>query len=156
MDTLQQFTEDLGLYFEANGLTRTAGRIIGWLLVCDPTQQTMPDLVEALGISKSNISTALTLLRQNRLVDRISLPGQRRDYFRLNPDLWTNAFLARAGEIRALRLLAERGLSLLADAPPESRRRLELVREMNAFMEEEFPRLIARWNEVKKAKGLDE
>lgn len=155
MDTREQYIEDLGLYFEANGLTRMAGRVIGFLLICDPPQQTMPDIIEALQVSKSNISTTLTLLRQNRLVDRISLPGERRDYYRLNPDLWTNAFLVRAGEIRALRLLAERGLKLLENASPDARKRLELVREMNAFMEEEFPRLIERWNEVKKAKGLE-
>jgi DNA-binding transcriptional regulator GbsR (MarR family) len=154
MDNTQQFIEDMGLYFEGNGLTRMAGRIIGWLLICDPPHQTMPQLVETLKASKSSVSVALTTLKQTRLVDRISLPGERKDYFRLNPDLWTQAFLARANEITALRLLAERGLALMENAPAESRRRLELVREMNLFMETEFPRLIERWNEVKKAKGL--
>jgi DNA-binding transcriptional regulator GbsR (MarR family) len=152
----RQFVEDMGVYFELNGLTRMAGRIIGWLLVCDPPHQTMPQIIEALDASKSAVSVALTTLHQINLIHRLSLPGERKDYFRLNPDMWTHAFMARANQITALRILAERGLALMEGASPESKRRLQLVWEMNVFMEAEFPRLIERWNEVKKAKGLDD
>lgn len=155
MDTKQQFIEDMGLYFEVNGLTRMAGRVIGWLLICEPPHQTMPQIIEALETSKSSVSVALSLLQQYKLVDRISLRGERKDYFRLNADLWTQAFLARANQISALRILAERGLALLEGTSLENHKRLELVYEMNLFMEAEFPRLIERWIEVKRSKGLD-
>ena len=156
MDEQHRFIEDMGLYFEANQLTRMAGRIIGWLLICDPPYQSMPDLVASLNASKSSISTALALLRQHHLIDLVRIPGERKDLYRLNADLWTHAFEARADQITLLRLLAERGLALLADQPEDRRRRLALMFEMNAFMETEFPRLIARWNEVKRTKGLDD
>ena len=55
----QQFVEECGLYFEGIGLTRMAGRIIGWLLISDPPHQTQGDLVEVLQASKSSISVAL-------------------------------------------------------------------------------------------------
>lgn len=156
MDSIEQFVEDMGLYFERNGLTRMAGRIIGWLMICQPPHQTMSEIVSVLGASKSSVSTALALLNQVNLIDRISLPGERRDYFRINPDFWTRAFAARASEITALKTMAARGLDLLKQAPIEQRRRLQLMYEMNAFMEVEMPKLIAKWNEYKREKGLEE
>ena len=40
-EQLLLYVEDFGLYFEQFGLARTAGRMLGWLLVCDPPHQTM-------------------------------------------------------------------------------------------------------------------
>ena len=44
-DKKQQFVEECGLYFEGIGLTRIAGRVIGWLLICDPPYQLQSELV---------------------------------------------------------------------------------------------------------------
>lgn len=43
-----QFVEDLGLYFEAYGLTRMAGRMLGHLLVSAPGHQSADQLMNAL------------------------------------------------------------------------------------------------------------
>lgn len=156
MDTREQFIEDMGVYFEQIGLNRMAGRVVGWLLLCDPPHQSMPDIVEALGASKSSVSTALTLLSQSGLVDRLSLPGERRDYFRVNSDIWTQTFNTRLHLVKELRQLAERGLRLMDDEPPEMRRRLEIMRDLNEFMETEIPKLLERWQTYKKDKGYNE
>jgi hypothetical protein len=58
-------------------------------------------------------------------------------------------------QVTELRLLAERGIELLTDELPEQKRRLALMRDHNAFMEAEFPKLLDRWDEIKKAKGYD-
>ena len=86
--TEQQLTEDFGLFFEHLGVPRMAGRILAWLLICDPPEQTMQDLVDALGASKSSISTMTRMLINFRLIERLSLPGERRDFYRVRPDLW--------------------------------------------------------------------
>ncbi len=156
MHKTQQFIEDIGLFLERAGLTRMAGRIIGYLLVCDPPRQSMPDLVEALQASKSSVSVALRTLVALKLIDQISLPGERRDYYRINSDMWIRSWRARMAALADLRELAEQGLGALADAPPETRRRLEIMREMNAFLEREFPRLLEKWEDEKKARGLDD
>ncbi|MBI5670289.1 MAG: MarR family transcriptional regulator [Chloroflexi bacterium] len=156
MDNQQQFVEDCGLYFEKIGLTRMAGRIIGWLLICDPPQQTMTDIVDALQASKSSISTSLRMLEQASLIQRFTRPGERRDYYRLAPDLWIWSFKARMHLVTELRELAEHGLTLLADEPPDQRRRLELMRDVNGYLEREFPKLLDGWQQEKKAKGYGE
>ena len=32
----RQYVEEVALYFEAQGLPRMIGRILGWLLICEP------------------------------------------------------------------------------------------------------------------------
>jgi DNA-binding transcriptional regulator GbsR (MarR family) len=155
MDNKPQFIENVGLYFERVGLTRMEGRIIGWLLICDPPHQSMGELVEGLGASKSSISVALRTLTTLYLIDQISLPGQRRDYYRASSDMWTRSFRARQNQIFELRQLAEQGLEMLKDEPDDRLKRLELMRDMNAFLEVEFPKLLDRWEEIKREKGYD-
>lgn len=155
MDNKQQFVEEVGLYFERVGLTRMEGRIIGWLLICDPPHQSMGDLVEALGASKSSISVSLRTLVTLYLIEQISIPGERRDYYKASADMWNRSFRARAHQLTELRQLAERGIDLLAEEAPEQRRRLQLMRDHNAFMEQEFPKLLDKWDEIKKARGYD-
>jgi DNA-binding transcriptional regulator GbsR (MarR family) len=150
-----QFVEKCGVYFEGIGLTRIAGRVIGWLLVCDPPHQQQADLVEALGASKSSVSVALKELTALYLVERFTLPGDRRTYFRTAKDMWSRSFRARMHQVTALRELSEQGLKAIEDAPRAVRMRLEFMRDMNAFMEVEFPKLLDQWDRVKIEKGHD-
>jgi DNA-binding transcriptional regulator GbsR (MarR family) len=153
VDNLQNYVEEFGLYFERIGLPRMMGRIIGYLLTSDPAQQSMQDIGEALVASKSAVSTALKALVALRLVDQISIPGERRDYYRANSDMWIRSFRARMHQMTELRELAERGLDLMADAPPERRRRLEIMHATNQFLEDEFPKLLDRWDDEKQRRG---
>jgi DNA-binding transcriptional regulator GbsR (MarR family) len=152
---IPQFIEEVGLYFERVGLTRMAGRIIAWLLLCEPPHQTQQQLVEALGASKSTISTEMRILLTLYFVERVSVPGDRREYYRAARDMWSRSFRARMWQVTELRQLAERGLALLPEDAADQRRHLEFMRDMNAFMEAEFPKLLDRWDEIKKAKGYD-
>lgn len=156
MDKLQTYVEEFGLYFERVGMPRMAGRIIGYLLVCDPAQQSMQEIGEALEASKGSVSTMLKLLVGLRLVDQVSVRGERRDYYRANSEMWIRSFRARMHQMTELRELAERGLQLMAEEAPERRRRLENMHATNQFLEEEFPKLLDRWDEEKKARGYDD
>ena len=151
----RHYVEEVALQFEQAGLSRSAGRILGWLLICDPPHQTMNDLVEALQVSKSSVSTATRMLMQIGLVQRISLPGERRDYYRIMEGVWQNAIRERYGQVTVLRKLAERGLSLLSDRPAKQRRRLQEMHDLYAFFEREIPRLLTQWEEEYMKAGKD-
>jgi DNA-binding transcriptional regulator GbsR (MarR family) len=95
------------------------------------------------------------LLLQISLIERISLPGQRRDYFRIKPHAWTELTRQRMTQITLFRQLAERGLEMLPGKPPQLRQRLEEMRDMHAFLEQELPMLLERW-EQKRSAQLEE
>ncbi|WP_165977766.1 hypothetical protein [Nonomuraea diastatica] len=51
-------------------------------------------------------------------------------------------------EFGGFRALAEQGLKAVGDAPAR-RRRLELMRDMYAFMMDRFPALLDEWDELR-------
>ncbi|HSM58592.1 MAG TPA: MarR family transcriptional regulator [Candidatus Sulfomarinibacteraceae bacterium] len=150
-DRYRRYAEEVALHLEQAGLSRTVGRIFGWLLICDPPHQTMDDIVDGLQVSKSSVSTATRQLIQVGLVQRLSLPGERRDYYRVVEDVWRTIMRERASQITAFRELAEQGLALLDDQPAERRRRLQGMRDFYAFFEREMPALLERWEAEQQA-----
>ncbi|VAW43627.1 hypothetical protein MNBD_CHLOROFLEXI01-913 [hydrothermal vent metagenome] len=146
-EEILHYVEAFGLFFEQSGLSRTAGRIMGWLLVCDPPHQTMHELVEVLQVSKSSISTSSRILIHANLVDKISLPGKRRDYYRMSDKAWTNTFLTSVKQTAVMREMAEQGLALLAEKSADQQQRLQDMHGLYLFLERELPLLLERWHE---------
>ena len=146
----KHFIEDAGLLFERSGMPRMAGRIIGWLLICNPPHQSLPDLAEILGASKASISTMSRLLLQMGVIERVALPGQRRDHYRLKSGAFDNVMQQHLHEVSDGLQLAERGLELVAHQPSEMRQRLKEARELYAFFDREYPALLERWEKERK------
>ncbi len=149
----QQFIETVGLSFELVGLPRMAGRILGWLLISNPPHQSPSQLAEVLQASKGSISTMTRLLTQIGLIERTSLPGQRRDYFRIKPNAWAELTKQRITQIKTFREIAEQGLTLIDSNTPHLRQRLEEMQGVHAFLEQELPLMMERW-ERRQPQGL--
>lgn len=152
------FIEEVGLMFELVGFPRMSGRIFGWLLISDPPQQSTSDLTEILQASKGSISTMTRLLIQIGLIERVSLPGDRRDYFQIKPHAWSQMTKQRMAQIAAFRKIAERGLGLMDASPDPLKQRLKEMRDIHAFWERELPLLDERWEqeqEKPQTKELD-
>lgn len=144
------FAEDFGLLFEREGLPRMAGRILGWLLVSESPHQSLYELAEVLHASKGSISGMTRMLIQMGLIERIAVPGHRRDYVRIKARSWLPLMEEQIATFSALRQLAERGLGLLEGTDPEARRRLAEIRDLYTFLEEEFPALLEHWEKRRK------
>jgi len=142
-----QFVEEMGLMFENVGLPRMAGRIFGWLLISSPQQQSSGELAEILQASKGSISSMTRLLIQLSLIERVSLPGDRRDYFQIKPNSWSHMTEQRLAQITAFRKLAEKGLELIKGYPPQLQNRLQEMHDIHAFWERELPILNQRWEQ---------
>ncbi|MFC1988872.1 GbsR/MarR family transcriptional regulator [Chloroflexota bacterium] len=143
----KQFVEEVGIFFEHTGMPRMTGRILGWLMISDPPHQTTDELTQALQASKGSISTMTRLLIRVGLIERVSLPGQRRDYFRIKAGAWHQMLKDNMTQITTFRLITERGLELIEGKAHFNRQWLEEMRDMNAFFEREFPVLLDRWEQ---------
>lgn len=149
-EQLLHFVEEFGLYFEQFGLARTAGRMLGWLLICEPPHQTMDELAEALQVSKSSISTMSRLLIQIGLVSKVSFPGERKDYYRVGEYAWIQGWETKNNQTTQMKQMAARGLELLPETETERRERLQEMHDLYAFLEEELPKLTERWLALRK------
>ena len=146
-DQLSTYVENCGLLFERWGLPRTAGRIWGWLHVCDPPRQTAQDLVDALHVSKGSVSMNTRLLESMGLLERIGVPMSRQSHYRLRDDGFEAILSMRIKGAKEARDIAEKGLRVLASAEPMRRNRLEQQRDFYAFMVAELELLLRHWQE---------
>lgn len=143
----QAFVEEFGLFFERSGLPRMAGRILGWLLVAEPPHESMNDLAEALQASKGSISNMTRFLIEMGLLERVSLPGERRDYFRIPGHAWLRVMERKMSELTHVRELTERALTVMDDASPESRAALQEMHELYAYFEREMPHFLRAYRD---------
>lgn len=150
---IRHFIEEIGLFFEQAGLPRMAGRILGKLLIANPSQQSLSDLAESLVASKGSVSTMTRLLIQAGLIERVSLPGERRDYFRLKPNAWFQMTKQRMGFVTALHDLAVKGIGLVDDDVPNGADRLIELKELSEFWESELPGLVDRWEDFRRKRN---
>jgi DNA-binding transcriptional regulator GbsR (MarR family) len=139
------FVDEVAVFFEREGLPLIAGRVIGWLLVSDPPEQSAAQLARTLQVSRSSISSATRLLTPSGLVEGVRKRGQRQEYFRIASDGWSRMLERRYAQTAAFREVTERGLRMLRDAPAERRERLANVHELYGFLEAELPSLFQRW-----------
>src|SRR6476646_2659397 len=107
-------------YVRQYNIPPVAGRMVGYLAVCDPPQQTIDELSEALLASRSAITGAVKLLENYGMTRRTRTAGERADRLSLDPASPQPQNFDSAIHEEQAALLRE-GLALLADAPPERR-----------------------------------
>ncbi|HEX6468846.1 MAG TPA: MarR family transcriptional regulator [Streptosporangiaceae bacterium] len=119
------------LYARRYAMAPMVGRLLGYLLICDPREQSIAELAEALLASRSAIAGAVKTLEQMGLVRRSRAAGERMDRVGINLTS-PQAMGFDPTEYEEQAALAREGLAILADAPPERR---AMLLEMAAFAE---------------------
>lgn len=119
----QRFIERMGLVWEQEGIPRIAGRIFGFLLLQD-SACSLDDMAAALEVSKASISTDARRLEQLQLIQRVSRPGDRRDYYAIAPDVPLRALELKIASMRRLSLPPEEHARLASSISPAVQSRL--------------------------------
>jgi DNA-binding transcriptional regulator GbsR (MarR family) len=145
-DECKHFIEQTADLMDQHGLPHMAGRIVGALLVCQPPYMSHDELAESVQASKGAISMATQMLLRMNLVERISLPGERRHYYRLRGNFLEDAMQTRTEHVLLHKRLYEAGTHLLRDEPLEANRRLTEMQAYVDFFAEELPGLSKRWS----------
>lgn len=86
-DAKNQFIASWGAFGTHWGINRTMAQIHALLLVsADPLSQ--DDIMEQLSVSRGNANMNIRELIDWGLVDRVIIPGERREYFSAEKDIW--------------------------------------------------------------------
>lgn len=140
------FVEDFALTMERLGLVRMTGRAMGWLLICDPPEQTFGQIADALQASKGSISTALKFLTTARWIDKTSKPGDRKDYYTIRPGVMPDLIKQQAAQYRLFTEVTARGMALFESPDAEPAQRLRDMHDFFEWFERELPALMERWD----------
>jgi DNA-binding transcriptional regulator GbsR (MarR family) len=96
-----------------------AGRVYGWLLICDPPQQSLTDLAQMLWVSKASVSTVARQLQEGGMIER--LPSSTRQHlYRVTPGGFTSVLNVQLSRMRLGIEAADFGLALLNEDRPSS------------------------------------
>ncbi len=147
----RHFIEELGLLFAAIGKPRMMGRMLAHLLVCDPPAQSAAQLVRALQASKASVSTTSRDLMELGLVERVAQPRDHKSYYRVRAGDFSQLIQRDLDALSQFSSALCRALEHMEEHAPDRTARLREVHELYAFLEEEIPALLARWEERRRS-----
>jgi len=136
------------LHFEEYGVPRIGGRILGLLLAASRPVSS-EEMSEVLEVSRSSVSTNLRTLLMAGLADRVSLPGERSDYYVFSDEAWETTLEIRLDGIQSLREMAKDGLQGMHDHHP-ARARLEEILAWTDMVGKAYEELIREWQSRKE------
>lgn len=139
------FVNDFSLLLEETGRPRIMGQIFGWLLICDPPQQSFPDLMENLDISKASVSNITRILLEQGMIEKVRVKGERQIYFQLKQGSISDFIEKQINEILKMRSILNSGLELAKSTEDTSTSRLEQAVKFHSFLAEEMPALLKRY-----------
>jgi hypothetical protein len=144
------FVDEVGRHYQRHyAVPPMVGRVVGYLCICDPPDQTAAEIAEALEASRSAVGTAVNMLETWGGVRRTRVRGERADRVGFSPVATTA--LESPAEYGALAAMAHRGLDVLKDAPRERRARLLELAAFAEFLLERLPALADEWRARRQA-----
>ena len=146
----RRYAEEAAIVLAKMGLPPAYGKLLGWLLICDPPHQTSTELATALGLSKGSVSAGIRLLENSRLVRRVPTPGRRGIAYEMDPDGMMR--VAESDVYRTFRELMQRGIDLVGGEDKPGAVRLTHTRDFYAFIERELPKLVERFTREHQSK----
>ena len=145
IDAQITFADHMGRFYARRyAYPPMVGRLLGYLAVCDPPDQSIGQLAEALLASRSAIAGAVKTLEATHAIRRTRAAGERMDRVRL--DLSSpQAQGFDLTEYQELGDLAREGLEVVADAPVERRAVLLGMAAFADFLCARLPVLQEEW-----------
>jgi DNA-binding MarR family transcriptional regulator len=111
-----EFLEEMGRHFEEEGAPRIAGRLFGLLLVSDGPCS-LDEIAGLLRASKASASTNARLLERIGVAQRVTRPGDRRDFYEVADDMGERMLVLAVERLRTMTERLRRGAATLPISP---------------------------------------
>lgn len=141
------FVERVADWIDYVRLPHMAGRVVGYLLLAEPAHQSAAQLSDALQASSGSISMSVRLLVDRSLAEPVRFPGDRKTYYRLREDFWSQILRDQSRAVTDLQRLATdvSGMSLAEEGRTEPLRDLEPFAN---FWGSKVPELVEEWEQA--------
>lgn len=139
----RRYAEEAAVVLAGMGLPPATGKLLGWLLICEPAAQSGAEMAARLGLSKGSVSAGIRILESSGLARRVAMPGRRGTFYEMTPDAIMRA--AGSEKFTLFRQLLDRGLEVVGGEDAPGAERLRLNRDFYAFLEVEVPALVERF-----------
>ncbi|WP_433432102.1 GbsR/MarR family transcriptional regulator [Nonomuraea sp. CA-141351] len=130
-ERLLEWVERIAMYLARDGVPPIAGRVLGWLMVCDPPEQSAGQISEAIGASRASLTSNLRLLTGMGFLTWRTRPGERTVYYWMAEDAWGVVVRRQIASITSFLDIARDGLGLVGPDDDRAAR----VRQAHATFE---------------------
>jgi DNA-binding transcriptional regulator GbsR (MarR family) len=148
----EEFIEQMGVYAQADGLSRIAGRMLGFFIVTGGPHS-FSDVAKKLKVSRASISTNARILESFGAIERTSRAGDRQDYFKLAADPYARMLEGSIMRIQRTERLVSRTLEDLSETERESRARLKEMLDFYGIARKSTQEIIREWSSRKPGRG---
>jgi len=138
--------EKFASLFETYGFPRMSGRILTQLMVTEGPGLTAAELAESLQVSPAAVSTSTSYLVRVGLVEKLRLPGERRDRYHLPDDAWYLATASKDDLYGRIAELAGEAVAAVGGPRTTAGQRFDQMRDFFEFLEREVPALVETWH----------
>lgn len=143
-DMIQSF----GHAYQAFGLNKLMGFVVALLIFSD-RPLSLDEITQQLGMSKGPISQITRRLLDHGLIRRVWRPGERKNYFEIEPEVFGNAFRNNFELVKGNTRLAKELLESVESVNDPSMETLQgRLKEMVAFytlMEKHYQQFLDEW-----------
>jgi len=112
-EPLLEWVERVAMYLARDGVPPIAGRVLGWLMVCDPPEQSAGQISAAIGASRASLTSNLRLLTGMGFLTWRTRPGERTLYYRMADDAWAVVARQQIAGITSFLDITRDGLDLV-------------------------------------------
>ncbi|RDI35192.1 TrmB family transcriptional regulator [Lentzea flaviverrucosa] len=144
----REAAEHLALTLVGAGMQRMGARTIAAFLFSEEESLTAGDLARELGVSAGSVSGAIRMVAQMGLIERIHVAGSRREHFRMRDNAWTTLYSRQHSVVDDVLGAVEKGVE--AVGPGRAHDRLEYMRDFYAFLLNEAPMLVERFERQRR------
>ncbi len=110
---LLHWVEQVTAFLTRDGFPPIAGRILGWLLICDPPEQSAAQIAAAVSASRASLTTNMQVLMVMGVVTRRSRPGERTAYYRIDDEAWERLVRQRIASLASFHEITDAGMRLV-------------------------------------------
>lgn len=110
---LMQWVERVTAFLARDGVPPIAGRILGWLMICDPPEQSAAQISAAIGASRASLTTNMQVLTTMGVVSRRTRPGIRTAYYHVQEDAWEKVVRRQIDSLASFCKITSAGMNLI-------------------------------------------
>lgn len=99
LSAIDRFIEQMGIMFEEDGQPRISGRVFA-LLVVEDGAISLSEIARRLKVSRASVSTNARLLLRVGIIERVGVPGDRQDHYRLTQEPYDRLLSGMEGRIQ--------------------------------------------------------
>ncbi|MDD8018533.1 MAG: winged helix-turn-helix transcriptional regulator [Bacteroidota bacterium] len=142
---LVHFADEVGIFFEKSGMPRIAGKIYGLLLISEHPHLSTDEIAEQLTASRGSVSTMTRMLIEAGIIDKIRVPGERQDSFRIRSLTFSQLLKAKLDQTAEFHKVIDKGFALFPEKNSTVYERLKELHDFVAFFQKELGSLFERW-----------